>query len=97
MTGEALDTDVVDLRGDLDAETADAVVTRIVDETNEVQVIVDLSAVAFMDSSGRRALLEARSKLEAQTRTMILTNPTPAITRLLQAANVDEILGLSDP
>jgi len=59
-----------------------------------VQVIVDLGAVDFMDSSGLRSLVSAKSALEAQSRTMILTNPSPAITRVLQITGLDQVFRL---
>jgi anti-sigma B factor antagonist len=94
MTSEALDTDVVALSGDLDLATTDVTISLIVDQTSQVQVIVDLSAVDFMDSTGLRSLVSAKSALEAESRTMILTNPTPAITRVLQVTGLDELFRL---
>ena len=97
MTSEALDTDVVALSGDLDLAATESTISLIVDQTTEVQVIVDLSAVDFMDSSGLHALVSAKSALEAESRTMILTNPTPAISTVLRITGLDEVFALPDP
>jgi len=90
----ALDTDLVELSGDLDMATAHDVVVRIVEATDEVQVIVDLSAVEFMDSTGLWALLEAKRLLEEEDRTMIAVNPTAQMMCILDVTQMGAALGI---
>lgn len=54
-------------------------------------VVLDCHGLTFMDCAGIRVLMEALSDLEARGRDLVVTNPAPAIQRVL------DIVGLTDP
>jgi anti-anti-sigma factor len=77
------------LDGDLDSQTAprlDAAVQRsVVDE-----LVIDLTRVGFVDSSGLRVLIAAHASHDEEGRRLVLRSPGPAVLRLF------EITGLSE-
>ena len=58
------------------------------------EVVVDLSEVSFLDSTGMTALVEARNRL-ADTRVELrVADPSPFVRRVLVLGGVSEQLGL---
>jgi anti-sigma B factor antagonist len=55
---------------------------------------VDLSAVAFMDSTGLRSLLDARSRLLARSKTLAVSCPPGPVRRVFTIAGLDHELNL---
>jgi len=55
-------------------------------------VTVDLSGVTYMDSSGLRALLEARDHLDGQARRLIVDACSRPVQRLFEITGVCETL-----
>lgn len=51
-------------------------------------VIVDLSAVTFMDSTGLGMLIKARRRLDAQGRSLIVICPAGPVRQLLEVTNL---------
>jgi anti-sigma B factor antagonist len=83
---------VVHVKGDLDAFSApslEAEVAHLV-AGNTRDVVFDLSATGFLDSSGLRALLVAERSVLDTGGTITLRDPSEPVQRLL------EITGLSD-
>jgi anti-anti-sigma factor len=93
------DCDVVVLDGDLDIERAGQIIDLLVRSTARPRVVADLSGVGFLDSSGLRALLEAREALEAQGRSLELRDPSTRVTRLLELTATSSLFGVdgADP
>ena len=58
----------------------------------EGDLVIDLRNVGFMDSSGLRALLVERRRREEAGGSMVLSNPTPLVIRLLEVTGVDRVL-----
>jgi anti-sigma B factor antagonist len=55
-----------------------------------VDVVVDLSAVSFLDSSGISALIRARRRVGEVGGTLRLRNPQPKVRRVLQITGVEQ-------
>lgn len=90
MTGDVC---VVALAGEIDMLSADTVEKWLIDagRTNSAAVVVvDLSAVEFLDSSGVRSLLRAKEALEADKVGLTVVRPNAMVERILR------ILGLFD-
>ena len=51
-------------------------------------IVIDLAAVEFMDSTGLRALLEARTAATAAGRPFALARPSAAVTRVLELVDL---------
>jgi len=80
---------VVAVSGDLDAHTAPALEEIVEQAAEQGPLIVDMSRVDFVDSSGLRSLLKARS-LGDEDVEVTLRSPSASTVRLLQ------ITGLTD-
>lgn len=81
--------------GDLDAASAPAVARRL-RERSEDRVIVDLTAVTFMDSTGLSILLNARRRYTAAGRTLVVLCPDGPARRVLRLTGLEETLSVSD-
>ena len=81
--------DVVTIRihGDLDMDTAPRLFAHVIAQGTVGQLVVDLSACPFIDSSGMTGLLACRQQLDP-TSTMRLVGVTPNVTRTLQMCGV---------
>lgn len=90
-------SDGVAIAGEIDAHTAPAVAAALAAAEHD-PLIVDLSAVDFVDSSGLRVLLEAHQARKAAGNSLVLAQPSPAVQRVLDVAGVDGYLTVtSDP
>jgi anti-sigma B factor antagonist len=58
--------------------------------------VVDLSDVAFLDSSGVHALLRARAQLGREERQLVIVCPSGPARRLFEVAGIDDLLVLFD-
>ena len=83
---------VVSLVGELDLAEADAFLEWVganVDSRREV--VLDCSALTFLDSSGIRAILTLASQTQGR---VLIRCPTPAVVKVLQIAGGDEATGV---
>ena len=83
------DIHVVTLYGELDAATSDGLADALVEASGST-LVVDLSDLTFMDSSGIGALVVARNRVLANgLGQLVITRPTAIVRAAL------EIVGLS--
>jgi anti-sigma B factor antagonist len=80
---------LVVLQGELDMASAKGLADWLADIAGS-PVVVDLSGLTFMDSSGISALLEAKKRMAGDGNELFLTRPTAMVKRTL------EIVGLAD-
>lgn len=78
---------VVVLVGEIDASTVSELSSHL--GATEGDVVVDLSGVDFIDSSGLRALIGAKQQIDERGCTLELRSPSPAVTRLFELSSVD--------
>ncbi|BCB77257.1 hypothetical protein GCM10022251_65410 [Phytohabitans flavus] len=97
--GEAGDVVVIHLEGDLDMQTEERVVAEIKAALTSAQrdVVVDLSAVPFLDSSGVRALLRGRDAAQKRGVRMSVRDPRRIVEEVLRITGVAPLFGLPDP
>lgn len=82
------------LSGELDANNAPRLTDLLATDRPDIDgstVVLDLSAVAFIDSSGLSALLDARRLAEDTSGELVLRNPSTAVSRLLQMTQLEEV------
>lgn len=87
---------VITVDGDLDLDTSDGVVEavrRVLSEGGEPAIVVDLSRVGFLDSSGVRALLVAQREALAQGGSLLVSGSRGVVADVLRITAVDELLG----
>lgn len=88
---------VMSLDGDLDIATAPVLadaVTRLMADGAVGQLLVDLAEVRFLDSSGVRALLQARKAAEERGVAFMVSRPGEFVAEVLRIAAVDRLLGI---
>jgi anti-sigma B factor antagonist len=85
----------ITLAGDLDPATApsldDAVGTLVADDSVG-RVVLDLSGLSFLDSSGLRVFVTAREALGARGADLALRAPSANISRLLDITGLGEVI-----
>ena len=85
-------TAVVSVMGELDRATLPAFDRTLLDvtEAGTGEVIVDLTCCSFLDSSGLRALIATRERLERSDRSLALVLSNPIVMRVFQLTGFDE-------
>lgn len=86
------------LEGELDPHTAPLLeaALREVGSADAPAIVLDLSSLDFMDSSGLRVIISAHKALEAAGQSLTLRNPSPTISRLLEITNLRAHLHVED-
>ena len=83
---------VMAVAGDLDMATASVMARRLSELVQGgTDVVVDLSGLGFIDSSGLRALMTANQQFEDQGTTLTLRRPTRNVARLLAITGLDQV------
>jgi anti-anti-sigma factor len=88
---------VLRLQGELDASTEDqlrSALARALERSPEL-LVVDLSALGFMDCSGLSVLVWAHQRLAEQERQLLLTGAQPVVQRLIRLTGLDTYLHVS--
>jgi len=80
--------------GEIDLLVADELVQVLMDALSGSggRVVVDLSDVTLLDSSGIRALLSAHKTASDDQRTLVVENCTPIVRRVLDITGVLDLL-----
>jgi len=89
---------VVELSGDLDvagAPTLQEALQAIIDSGGQ-QVVVDLGAVPFMDSSGLGVLVAAHRRMSAVGGRLALASPGPALQKVFQLTRTNRLFEMHD-
>ncbi len=86
---------IITLAGDLDPATAplleEAIETAMEDASVE-RIVLDLSQLSFVDSSGLRVFVTAREALGGRGGELILRSPTDNTRRLLDITGLGEVI-----
>lgn len=86
--GETGNIRVVRLGGELDVASVPRL-AQLLEEVAAPRVVLDLSGLAFIDSSGVAALVHARQQMDEGGQTLTLTRPSMTVSRVF------ELLGIS--
>ena len=87
---------VLDIVGEIDIYTTPQfreAVTAAIDEGGPA-IVINMTKVSYMDSSGFGTLLSATKKLRPMNGVLFLCNCNEAITRMLQITRLDSIFGV---
>ena len=84
---------VVDVRGEVDVTGAATLgdVLRDLAAEGVHDLVLDLSAVTFLDSTGLSVLVAARNRCRAQEGEVTLCEPSPAAWKVLAIAGLDRL------
>ena len=66
--------DVVQVEGEVDLTNADAI-RQAVEATRSASVVLDLAGIAFLDSSGIRAIDLGHRRLRSERRSLLIVSP----------------------
>ncbi|MDX6720884.1 MAG: anti-sigma factor antagonist [Solirubrobacteraceae bacterium] len=93
------DTHTIRLFGELDLATVDAVQHELerVEDSDAPSILVDLSGLAFMDSSGVRLLVGAHARSRTDADRLTLLRGSAAVQRVLEVSGLDDQLPFADP
>src|SRR4051794_2045591 len=86
------------LTGDLDLATAEDAERAIIEaeEARPPVLILDLSELAFMDSTGLRVILSANTRAQDQERRMVLVKGPSVVQRVFEITRLAERLDIVD-
>ena len=87
------DTHMVSLEGELDMATAEGLFDWLI-EVSGSKVVIDLSELSFMDSSGIAVMVQARNALGDD---VALTRPQPNVRRVFEVTGLSGWLTEWDP
>jgi anti-sigma B factor antagonist len=87
-------TSVVSLAGELDLSTIPRMAVPLLGEVSHRAVIVDLSALSFIDSSGIAVLIKAFRAAEGNGRMHTVIASGSQVERVLRLAGIDRALPL---
>ncbi len=88
---------VVAFEGDIDLETSPAARKALLECVGRGQpVLVDLTAVAYMDSSGVAALVESLQTARKNGGSLLLAGISDSTRRVLQLARLDKVFSIFD-
>jgi anti-anti-sigma factor len=90
---------IVQIRGELDISAAPDLRERLLAILNHRTVsrlILDLSKLEFMDSSGVAVLVNTERRARLLGRTLVLVAPQRAVLRVLQISGIDHCLPIFD-
>lgn len=93
----SVDATGLELRGELDSHTANALGERLRRLGTRSDVTLDLAEVVFIDSSGLRVLIEAHQAHEDASTRLVLNRPSDAVERLLAITGLLEHLHVDHP
>ncbi len=86
---------VVEAEGEIDMATAPQLAAAVSVVDGATRVIVDLTAVTFLDSSGLNALVHARRELSAREVSFRIVSPKDqAVRQVFEIAQLTEELGV---
>jgi anti-anti-sigma factor len=80
------------LEGELDIASAEVLLSRV-DGVPEGDLVLDLSGLSFMDSSGLRAILRLAQSRNGNS-SVVLRNPTQPVARVLGIAMPGNVPGV---
>ena len=87
----ALDGDVIVANGDIDMASGPLLDAAIQELETRGPVVVDMTGVEFVDSSGLRSLLAASQRARLDDRTVTLRGVGPEVARLLEITGTTEL------
>ena len=92
------DVHIVALSGELDLATADSVEAELerVEAGDAASIVLDLSGLTFMDSTGVRLLIQAHARSRADANRLTLRRGPAAVQRVMELSGVDALLPFAD-
>ncbi len=89
---------IVFVWGEVDCATAPRLAKTLAEMTEQgrLNLVVDLSGVYFMDSTGLAVLAVAHKRLQQAGGGLVLAGPTPSVRRSLEITGLDQMMLVTD-
>jgi anti-sigma B factor antagonist len=87
---------VVAVDGEIDVATAPELERALAGVSAEKRVVLDLSECGFIDSSGLRTLLGARSAAETAGGSLVLVVSDPGLLRVFEVVGLGDVLEIHE-
>jgi anti-sigma B factor antagonist len=89
---------LVRIRGDFDLQVAERVADALTEiESNEpALLVIDLSRLSFMDSSGMGVIAAAHARAVEEDRRFAVVNPPAGVRRAFEVSRLNEIMTTVD-
>jgi stage II sporulation protein AA (anti-sigma F factor antagonist) len=89
---------IVTVRGDLDLQVAQRVVAEIekVEEGAPALLVIDLSGISFLDSSGMGVLAAAQARAVEAGRRIVVVRPPYSVRRAFELSGFDDVIEVVD-
>jgi anti-sigma B factor antagonist len=78
--------------GEVDADSMRVLEAPLEEVSLERTVLVDMSGVRFMDSSGLKVILAQRMRMIESGGSIHICNPSPAVRRLVEVTGLNHVL-----
>ncbi|AHH96294.1 hypothetical protein GCM10010174_77030 [Kutzneria viridogrisea] len=98
ITSEGTGAVRIAVRGEVDLGTApelERAVQAVLDRPGVGSVVVDLSGVDFMDSTGLRVLISGLQAAQRRDIAYTVANPSPHLLKVIRVTGIEELLGLA--
>ncbi len=83
------------VRGEIDAHSSQSI-REAIEQTHLDHIVIDMSGVDFVDSSGLRVLIEIHQFKQTTGGSLMLARPSAVVSRLLAISGVDGYLIVAD-
>jgi anti-anti-sigma factor len=92
------DRTIVTVRGDFDLQVAERVVAELtkVEERSPELLVIDLSGLSFLDSSGMGVIAAAQARAVEEGRRIVLIRPPYSVRRAFQVSGFDDVITVVD-
>jgi anti-anti-sigma factor len=89
---------IVTVRGDLDLQVAQRVVAEIekVEEGAPALLVIDLSGISFLDSSGMGVIAAAQARAVEAGRRIVVVRPPYSVRRAFELSGFDDVIEVVD-
>ncbi|MEA2157468.1 MAG: anti-sigma factor antagonist [Solirubrobacteraceae bacterium] len=97
-SGREGDVHTIVIAGELDVATAGRVERRLIEAeaSDAAAIVLDLSGLTFMDSTGVRLVLSAHARSRADSNRLRLIRGPAAVHRVFELSGVDDTLPFDD-
>ena len=85
----------IGLSGELDESAAvqtRAALDKLIEDFNNTKLVLDMSDLKFMDSTGVGVLLGRYKKLKAKGASMLIASPSPTVDKILTLSGIYDIM-----
>jgi anti-sigma B factor antagonist len=100
VVSRARGTVVVTIRGELDTYTAPKLQDQLrdlIEDQGNLAMVLDLSKMTFVDSSGLSVLVDALKRMRQHGGTLTLASPTRATSKVLEISGLNKVFTITLP